>query len=132
MEDQWFVRYSDEKWKEESSKTLKGMRIVPELFRKQYEAVFEWLEDKPCTRSKGMGTEFPWEKSQIIEPLADSTIYMAYFTIAHIIKEIPAEKLDDEVFDLVFLGKGNSREIARKKGIEPEKLLGMGKNFGYW
>lgn len=132
LEDQWFVTYSDPEWKAEAKKTLAKMRIVPELFRKQYENVFDWLEDKPCTRSKGLGTAFPWQPNLVLEPLADSTIYMAYFTISHLIKRVPAEKLEEEVFDYIFLSKGSASEIAKKYGIEENLLKEMRENFEYW
>ena len=132
LDDQWFIKYSDSEWKKESKKTLSKMKIVPELYRQQYENVFDWLEDKPCTRSKGLGTPFPWDETKIIEPLGDSTIYMAYFTISHIIKTIDAEKLTDKVFDYIFLNKGSSDEIAKETGIPKEKLEAMNQNFNYW
>lgn len=132
LDDQWFVKYSDEKWKKEASETLKAMKIVPEYFNTQYEHVFDWLEDKPCTRSKGLGTKFPWDESKIIEPLGDSTIYMAYFTISHLIKGIEAEKINDEVFDFIFLREGNSKKIAEKTGIEKNLLEKMQMEFDYW
>ncbi|MCX8190218.1 MAG: leucine--tRNA ligase [Candidatus Diapherotrites archaeon] len=132
LEDQWFVKYSDERWKEESKKTLSGMQIVPALFKINYEKVFEWLDDKPCTRSKGLGTNFPFQKELILEPLADSTIYMAYFTIANIIKQVPAEKLEPEVFDYIFLGKGRIAEISKKYGIKKSVLKEMHDSFKYW
>jgi len=132
LDDQWFVTYSDPDWKKESRETLKEMNIAPELFRTQYENVFGWLDDKPCTRSKGLGTQFPWQDDKIIEPLGDSTVYMAYFTISNLIKEIEAEKLDEEVFDFVFLGEGSAEKLAKEKGIAKEKLEEMKKEFDYW
>ncbi len=132
LEDQWFVKYGSQKWKREAKKTLSRMQTVPGLYRQQYEHVFDWLEDKPCTRSKGLGTKFPWDKTKIIEPLGDSTIYMAYFTISHIIKTIPAEKLNDAVFDYVLLGKGNAAAIAKKTKVPEERLREMRANFDYW
>ena len=132
LEDQWFVTYSNAEWKEDAKKTLADMRIVPELYRTQYENVFDWLEDKPCTRSKGLGTKFPWQKDLVLEPLADSTIYMAYFTIAHLIKTIPAKKLSEEVFDYIFLSKGSAKEIVKKQGIDETLLVEMRKSFDYW
>jgi len=132
LDDQWFVTYSDPEWKKESRKTLEQMKIVPELFRTQYENIFGWLDDKPCTRSKGLGTQFPWQQDKIIEPLGDSTIYMAYFSISHIVKEIEAEKLDEKVFDFVFLGKGTTEKISEETGIEKTRLEAMRDQFNYW
>lgn len=132
LDDQWFVKYSDENWKKEAMKTLAKMDTLPELYKQQYENVFEWLEDKPCTRAKGLGTKFPWDTSKIVEPLGDSTIYMAYFTISHLIKDVPAEKLDDSVFDYIMLGKGKADAIAKKQGLSLELLKELRTNFDYW
>lgn len=32
------------------------------------------------------GTKLPWDESWLIESLSDSTIYMAYYTIAHFLQ----------------------------------------------
>jgi len=132
LKDQWFLKYGDEKWKEESKKVLDKMDVVPDSFRKQYENVFDWLDNKPCTREKGLGTKFPFDESKIVEPLGDSTIYMAYFTIAHTIKDIKEDKLSDEVFDYIFLDKGNLTEIVKKSKVSKKKLKEMRKSFEYW
>jgi hypothetical protein len=39
-----------------------------------------------CSRSYGLGTDVPWDKQFVIESLSDSTIYMAYYTIAHFLQ----------------------------------------------
>ena len=43
----------------------------------------DWLEEWACSRLFGLGTQLPWDKEWVIESLSDSTIYMAYYTIAH-------------------------------------------------
>jgi leucyl-tRNA synthetase len=128
LDDQWFVAYGDSKWKEDAKATLENMNIIPELYRTQYENSFDWLDDKPCTREKGLGTKFPFEKNKIVEPLGDSTIYMAYFTISHLIKDVPADKLTDKVFDYIFLGEGDVEKI---KKIIPN-IEEMRASFEYW
>jgi len=35
---------------------------------------------------KFSGTKLPWDESWLIESLSDSTIYMAYYTIAHFLQ----------------------------------------------
>jgi len=132
VEDQWFIDYGREDWKKMAKKCLSMMHLVPPETRTQFEYTIEWLKEWPCTRKIGMGTPAPWDPSWIIESLSDSTIYMAYYTISHILKTIDAEKLNDEVFDYVFYGKGDITEIARKSGIEREKLEKMRKEFTYW
>jgi leucyl-tRNA synthetase len=75
----------------------------------------DWLKDWACTRRVGLGTRFPWDTTQLIEPLSDSTIYMAYYTIAHKIKEFPPEKLTPDVLEYIFLGKESPDLPDRKK-----------------
>jgi leucyl-tRNA synthetase len=41
----------------------------------------------------------------MIEALSDSTIYMAFYTIAHLLKDIDEKELTEEFFDYVFYGK---------------------------
>jgi len=70
----------------------------------------------------------------IIESLSDSTIYMAFYTIAHLIRKhsIPPESLIPEVFDYVFLGIGSPEEVSKKSGIPIEVIEEMRREFTYW
>ena len=124
VDDQWFIDYNNPEWKQKTHKALKQMKLYPEKSRNQFEYVIDWLREWACTREEGLGTRLPWDKKWLIESLSDSTIYMAYYTIAHLIKTIDAEQLNDEVFDYIFLGKGNKPEI--------EKIEEMKQNFEYY
>ena len=62
-----------------------------------------WLHDWACSRRIGLGTKLPWDNQWIIEPLSDSTIYMAYYAIVPYLKKMAAEDLDDSFFSQVFL-----------------------------
>ncbi len=134
LENQWFLKYSDEKWKEKVRKCIEKIKFYPEEVRTQFLNTVNWLKDKPCTRKTGLGTPLPWDKEWIIETLSDSTIYMAYYTIARIIneKKIPADKLTDEVFDYVFLGKGNLDEISAKSKLSKKIIQQMRDEFEYF
>ena len=35
-----------------------------------------------CSRTYGLGSRLPWDEQWLIESLSDSTIYMAYYTVA--------------------------------------------------
>ncbi|MFH8119533.1 MAG: leucine--tRNA ligase [Candidatus Aenigmatarchaeota archaeon] len=134
IENQWFLKFSDEEWKEKVRKCIGAMKFYPEEIRSQFENTVEWLKDKACARKTGLGTPLPWDKSWIVETLSDSVIYMAYYTIARIINErkIPARKLKDELFDYIFLGKGELEEISKKCGIEKEVIQEMRDEFEYF
>ncbi len=132
VEDQWFLNYADEAWKEKARACLARMHLVPPETRAQFEHTIDWLHEWPCTRSIGMGTPAPWDPKWIIESLSDSTIYMAYYTISHILKAIDPEKLTDEVFDYIFYEKGDIGTLSGSTGIDQDKLKQMRREFEYW
>jgi leucyl-tRNA synthetase len=132
VEDQWFLNYADPQWKELARNAFSRMKLLPPETRAQYEFVVNWLHEWPCTRKVGLGTPAPWTEGWIIESLSDSTIYMAYYTISHLLKQVEPEKLDDEIFDFIFWGKGNAEELGKRKGIPAELLEKMRREFDYW
>ena len=125
LENQWFIRYSDKELKEKAIKAVENMEIFPEEARAQLLNFVYNVEDKAAARQGGLGTPLPWDKDWLIEPLSDSTLYMAYYTIAHILERLNISEVDDELFDQVFLGK----EIKHKLATEV-KL--MRDEFEYW
>jgi len=122
VSDQWFLKYGNRKWKEDTWKALSKMKLFPELSRTQFNHVIGWLNDWACTHHHGTGTKLPWDEKWVIESLSDSTIYMAFYTISHILNEIPADEINDELFDYVFLGKNKHKKEWEK----------MKKEFEYW
>ena len=134
LQEQWFIDYSQDWWKELGHKATDRMLFHPEKYRDMMHGIIDWLDKRPCARKRGLGTRFPWDREWIIESLSDSTIYMAFYTIAHIIREekIPAEKLSEELFDYVFLGRGNAATVSERTGIAEEVIERMRSEFLYW
>ncbi|MEM3703298.1 MAG: leucine--tRNA ligase [Candidatus Bathyarchaeia archaeon] len=134
FEDQWFIDYGNPEWKALARKCLENMEILPEELRDEYNYVIDWLHEKACARKSGLGTRLPWDSQWIIESLSDSTIYMAYYTIVRHIKEygIQPSQLTDDVFDYIFLGVGNAKEIAEKAKINVDALEKMHEEFLYF
>ncbi|MFZ1957607.1 MAG: leucine--tRNA ligase, partial [Methanoregula sp.] len=126
LHDQWFLKYSDPARKQQAGDHLKDMALVPPEVRAEFDRTVGWLKDWACTRRVGLGTRFPWDPAQLIEPLSDSTVYMAYYTIAHKIREIDPKLLTPAVFDYIFLGK-KSPDLPEKK-----RLDAMREEFLYW
>ena len=54
--------------------------------RNNFESTLEWLHEHACSRSYGLGTRIPWDEEYLIEALSDSTIYMAYYTVSHLLQ----------------------------------------------
>jgi len=110
------------------------MTIYPEKYRENFRSVFDWLDKRPCARRRGLGTKLPFDKDWIIESLSDSTIYMAFYTVAHIIKnsKIKPEQLIPEFFDYIFLNSGNAKDLAKKSKIQKSILEKIKNEFEYW
>ncbi|MCX8197025.1 MAG: leucine--tRNA ligase [Candidatus Micrarchaeota archaeon] len=125
VKDQWFIDYGNPEWKKKAQECLKRMKILPEKTRKDYEYTIDWLKQKACTRSTGLGTKFPFDSDKMIEALSDSTIYMAFYTIAHIAKKMKEEELTEELFDYVFLGQETEKKL-------PPQAKEMRREFEYW
>jgi len=134
IDDQWFMKYSDAEWKAKTHKALDKMKLYPDDARAQFNYVIDWLNDWACSREFGLGTRIPWDKKWLIESLSDSTIYMAYYTIAHMIQneKIDASKSYDVLFDYIFLGIGSATAAGKESGINAEKIEKMRSEFLYW
>lgn len=128
LDDQWFLKYSSEDWTEKTYKCLEGMNIVPGEVRANFQYYIGWLQDWACSRRIGLGTDLPWDKKWIIEPLSDSTIYMAYYTIAKYMKDIDPEDLNDAFFNTVLLGAEPTSDIK----IDKETVEKIKDEFNYW
>jgi len=134
LQDQWFLNYSDPEWKEKAKQALGKMKIYPETATQWFLTVIDWLKEWACARTTGFGTPLPWGQGWIIETLSDSTIYMAFYAINKHIKQynIKPEMLTRDMFNYVFYGKGDIKEIASELRIDIKILEEMRKEFFYW
>ncbi|HEX2021535.1 MAG TPA: leucine--tRNA ligase [Candidatus Thermoplasmatota archaeon] len=141
VSDQWFVRYGEEEWKAETRAAMARMEFYPPAVRKQFENVVEWLRDWACTREHGLGTRLPQDPRWLIESLSDSTIYMAYYTFAHLLergavtgaprKGVDPNDLTPAFFDHVLLDAGKA-EDAVKGTVTREVVEAAAREFRYW
>ncbi len=124
--DQWFIKYSDKEWTEESKKHARIMNILPEEYYKNMPGVLDWFQDRACARlGNWLGTKLPFDERWTIEPISDSTLYPAFYVVSRFVNtgKLQLDELTDEFFDYVFLGKGS----AEKPVWEEVK-----KEFEYW
>ncbi|MFB6142347.1 MAG: leucine--tRNA ligase, partial [Halorientalis sp.] len=143
-QDTWFLRYDDEDWKAKARRAVETLEAIPENTREQYDHTIDWLEEWPCIRNYGLGTRLPWDDEFVIEPLSDSTIYMAYYTVAHRLQDVPVEDLDREFFDALFYGEealedGEARSASDGSGGDdgepPDKIeraLALREEWDHW
>ena len=132
MQESWFLEYGDRGWKDKVLSHLDDMEIIPEEKREDYEHTVDWLESWPAIRNFGLGTKLPFDDDFVVEPLSDSTIYMAFYTIRHVIRDVDPENLEPEFFDYVFSDKGNAEDVAESTGINQEIVEDAHEQFEYW
>jgi len=140
LTDQWYLTYGEEEWKRKTLKALERVNTFSKETRHQFENNFERINQWACSRSFGLGTRLPWDEKYLIESLSDSTIYMSYYTVAHLLQGavdgsqpgalgIKPEELTHEIWDYIFL---NGSYPAGKTNIPEEKLAQLRKEFNYW
>ncbi|EER92418.1 hypothetical protein BDA96_01G434100 [Sorghum bicolor] len=137
LTDQWYITYGEAEWKQKAAKCLDRMNTFSTETRNGFEHTLGWLNQWACSRSFGLGTRIPWDEQFLVESLSDSTLYMAYYTIAHHLqngnmygKEISSvrpEEMTDEVWDFVFCDGP-----APKSDIPAALLNKMKQEFEYW
>ncbi|HEY7696151.1 MAG TPA: leucine--tRNA ligase [Nitrososphaeraceae archaeon] len=142
LTNQWFINYGDENWKKISYELVDNMEILPEEIRQEFTNVIDWLKERACARKSGLGTKLPWDNEWIIESLADSVIYMAYYPLSRYIdnyqdsqkdeEKILADNLNDNFFDYVLLGKNDPDIVATESKISTELLEKIKNEFGYF
>ncbi|MAH43114.1 leucine--tRNA ligase [archaeon] len=133
IKDQWFLTYSDKKWKDDALKSLENSNVWPNEARNWMEHAILNMKDKACARRSGLGTPMPWDKEWIIEPLSDSTIYMAYYTISKFVnnKTISPKNMTPEFFDYVLLGK-DIENALKTTGLKASLLKEIREEFLYF
>jgi leucyl-tRNA synthetase len=128
--DQWFIHYGDAAWKAMTRDLVSRMTVQPPEYVREFEDILAWLQDRPCTRQgRWLGTPLPRDPRWIIEPLADSTLYPAYFVVRRFVADgrVPASALTPAFFDYVFLGEGGG-----EPSLDPAVLKEIRDEFLYW
>ncbi|KAH9908340.1 leucyl-tRNA synthetase [Xylariomycetidae sp. FL2044] len=146
--DQWYFNYGsaenggEQEWYEKAKGAVESGRIncfYPEA-KHAFEQALDWLGQWACSRSFGLGTKLPWDHSQLVESLSDSSVYMAYYTVCVYLhsdifgktpgiasKPITPEQMTDEVWNYLFY-----RTDTVKTDIPKADLDGMRQEFSYW
>ena len=142
---QWFLTYgnADQTWKEDVLRHFRGedgqnFNTFTAATKNSIEQTLGWLNQWSVTRQYGLGTKLPWDTSELVEGLSDSTIYMAYYTVAHYlhsdiygtqpgIGNVKASQMTDEVWDYVFAIRSQV-----ETDIVKDTLEAMRREFTYW
>ncbi len=129
INNQWFIDYSNEQWKNKVRNLLNEMQLKPDSLRNQFMQVVDWIRERPCARKRGLGTRLPMDRNWVIESLSDSTIYPALYTIIRELREMDFNEIDDAIFDFIFFGKG---ELKGKSNDTIELAKRARKEFEFW
>ena len=145
---QWFLNYgeSDKEWQQtvlDYVKDKDGLETYSQETQNQFVANLEWLNRWACARTYGLGSKLPWDPKFLVESLSDSTIYMSYYTVAHLLHgdkfgktpgklSINPEQMTDDVWDYIFTRTQDSSKPVKDTGISKDDLETMRREFEYW
>jgi leucyl-tRNA synthetase len=87
-----------------------------------------------------LGTKMPWDEQFLIESLSDSTIYMAYYTVAHLLQGsldgrtqgpagIAPEQCTLAFWDCVLLGTPYDGSVL---GVPEKTVAKLRREFDFW
>ncbi|KAN0080063.1 hypothetical protein V8E55_009629 [Tylopilus felleus] len=112
--DQWYLDYGEPSWRAQAERHLAKMNTWTVETRNLFESTLAWLSQWACARTYGLGSKMPWDPQFMVESLSDSTIYMAYYTVAHLLHSgditghtvgplgVTVEQLTDEAWEYIF------------------------------
>eukprot|EP00727_Mastigamoeba_balamuthi_P001131 m51a1_g11014 putative leucyl-trna synthetase (1104) ;mRNA; r:382753-386680 len=138
--DQWYIKYGETEWRAQVERLLSQMELYHQASYEILKFALGWMSQWACSRNFGLGTHLPWDPQYLIESLSDSTIYMAYYTVAHMLQGgdlkgshpgpmgIAASQMTRGAWDYVFLGKPRPADCP----VPEEKLAALKREFDYW
>jgi len=134
LNNQWFLNYGDEEWKETARNCFDEMNILPSKITTEFKEVIDWLHERACARQQGLGTKLPWDKDWIVESLSDSVIYMAYYTMSRFVNDgtLKSENLTKEFFDYILLDKGDITLAVSTSKLSEDVIDMVKKEFLYF
>lgn len=125
LTDQWFINYGNKEWKEKTKNLLINLEANKSTKDILNEGI-EWIDKWGFSRSFGLGSRIPFDEKYLIDSLSDSSIYMAFYTVKHLLfkdlegkEEIfPKKLLNKEIWDYIFYGKK-----LKNEELKVEKIL---------
>jgi leucyl-tRNA synthetase len=140
LADQWYIKYGEPSWKAQAEEALAGIECFAPDTRNQFARTLDWLNQWACSRSYGLGTRLPFDTKFLVESLSDSTIYMAYYTVSHLLHGgnfdgsapgplgITPDQCDDAFWDHILL----NTPVAPSCKIAAPALAQLRNEFEYW
>ena len=142
--DQWYLDYGEKEWRAQAENFVADrLNSYHSETKNGLLANLAWLNQWACARSYGLGSKLPWDSQFLVESLSDSTVYMAYYTIAHYLHSsidgkspglsgISVEQMADEVWDYIFCLRELPKEIIEKYNLPMDWLEKMQREFQYF
>ena len=132
---QWYIAYSDPQWKEKTIELVNKYNTSNSITKQTLLSNIAKLNDWGVSRQFGLGTHLPCDENELIDSLSDSTIYPAFYTVAHLIQSdiygssnLNSQDFTFAVWDYIF---GHSEEKPQTN-VSHNLLDNMRNSFHYW
>ena len=140
--DQWYITYGEPVWLAQVEEHLANhFEMFSSSAIQALRSSVAWFKDWACSRTFGLGSRLPWDESWLIESLSDSTIYMAYYTVAHLLQGgdinggapgpfgIAANDISDADWDYMF---ALTDSVDNGSNISHANLTTLRNEFLFW
>jgi leucyl-tRNA synthetase len=123
--EQWYIDYADTEWKLMAKNCVENMNLNDYIKESLLKGI-DWIKEWGVSRTFGLGTKIPFDERFIIDSLSDSTIYMAYYTISHLIhkdlygmdSEFNPCDFTNEVWNFIFHGNWDDSILINRDVLE--------------
>lgn len=139
--EQWYIKYGDPVWQARvKAYVSEHLETFNPVVKEQLLIAVDWLQEWGFSRETGLGTKIPWDPRYVIDSLSDSTIYMAYYTVAHLLHKdlsgkvegvISPDDITDEFWSSVFYQAVGEKPLAGCRVHESIVDL-FRQQFRYW
>lgn len=139
---QWYLDYGEPVWRGEVEDYVRNeLGVNDATVRNLFLDTVAWLRQWSCSREFGLGTKMPFDERYLVESLSDSTLYMAFYTVCHLLMsstpldgstrgplDIPAEALTPAVWSALFFGE----QLPADSQVTPAQFARLRREFVYW
>lgn len=131
LTDQWYIDYGGEDVTNVVNEHIDDvMETYNAVAKTELKKASNWITKWPVSRTAEycLGTKLPVDERFMIDSLSDSTAYFAYYTVCHLVEQIPVEHMTFKAWEYVLHNGDEPEAFSEYREI----FEAMRREFSYW